>query len=94
MKLLNYEVDEVTIVGCTNADEVENRFLWLGIEEESNWSKLMMKWYFEAIDKFPSRIPEPVETTTDEEFSLFVRQQKNQNFTPVKDKRDFSKLKT
>ncbi len=52
-----------------------------------------MQWYVEEFEKFPSRIPEPVETTTAEEFSHFVRQQKNQNFTPVKDKRDFSKLK-
>jgi hypothetical protein len=93
MKLLNYEVDEVTIVGCTNADEVENRFLWLGIEEESIWSEQLIQWHIEAFEKFPSRIPEPVETTTAEELDGFVREQKNQNFTPVKDKRDFSKLK-
>ena len=94
MKLLNYEVDEVTIVGCTNADEVEDRFLQLGIEEESIWSEQLMKWHIEAFEKYPSRILEPVPTTTAEELDGFVRQQKNQNFTPVKEKRDFSKLKT
>ena len=94
MKLLNYEVDEVTIVGCTNADEVEDRFLQLGIEEESIWSEQLMKWHIEAFEKFPSRIPEPVQKTTVKEFDYFVKQQKNQNFTPVKNKRDFSKLKT
>ncbi len=93
MKLLNYGVDEVTIVGCKNADEVEDRFLWLGIEEESNWSKLMMKWYLEAFEKFPSQIPDPVQTTTAEELDGFVGEQRNQNFTPVKNKRDFSKFK-
>ena len=92
MKLLNYEVDEVTIVDCANADEVRDRFLQLCIEEESNWSKQLIQWHIEAFEKFPSRIPEPVETTTAEEFSHFVREQKNQNFTPVKNKRDFSKL--
>ena len=94
MKLLNYEVDEVTIVGCKTADEVEDRFLWLGFEEESIWSEHLMKWHIEAFEKFPSRIPEPVQKTTVKEFDYFVKQQKNQNFTPVKNKRDFSKLKT
>jgi len=93
MKLLKYGVDEVTTDSCIAVNEVKDRLLQLDFEEESSWGKLMMKWYFEAIEKFPSRIPEPVETTTAEEFSHFVRQQKNQNFTPVKDKRDFSKLK-
>ena len=93
MKLLNYEVDEVTIVDCANADEVGDRFLQLGIEEESIWSEQLMKWHIEAFEKYPSRILEPVPTTTAEELDGFVRQQKNQNFTPVKDKRDFSKLK-
>ena len=93
MKLLKYDVDEVTTAGCITVNEVEDRFLWLGFEEESSWGKLMMKWYFEAFEKFPSRIPEPVQTTTAEELDGFVRQQRNQNFTPVKNKRDFSKLK-
>jgi hypothetical protein len=93
MKLLNYEVDEVTIVDCANADEVGDRFLQLGIEDDSIWSEQLMKWHIEAFEKFPSRIPEPVPTTTAEELDGFVRDQKNQNFTPVKNKRDFSKLK-
>ena len=93
MKLLNYEVDEVTIVDCANADEVGDRFLQLGIEEESIWSEQLMKWHIEAFEKFPSRIPEQVPTTTAKELDGFVRDQKNQNFTPVKNKRDFSKFK-
>lgn len=94
IKLLKYDVDEVTTVGCITADEVKNRFLWLGIQEESFWSELLMKWHIEAFEKFPSRIPEPVQPNTAEEFDGFVRQQKNQNFTPVKNKRDFSKFKS
>ena len=53
----------------------------------------MMKWYIEAFEKFPSRIPEPVQTTKAEELDGFVRQQRNQNFTAVKNKRYFSKFK-
>jgi hypothetical protein len=53
----------------------------------------MMKWHIEAFEKFPSWIPEPVQTTTAEEFDDFFGQQKNQNFTSVKVKRDFSKFK-
>ena len=94
MKLLKYGVDEVTTDSCITVNEVEDRLLRLDFEEESSWGKLMMKWYFEAFEKFPSRIPEPVQTTTAGELDGFVRKQKNQNFTPVKDKRDFSKLKT
>ena len=52
-----------------------------------------MKWHIEAFEKFPSRIPEPVPTTTAKELDGFVRDQKNQNFTAVKNKRDFSKFK-
>ena len=93
MKLLNYDVDEVTIVGCTTADEVEDRFLLLDFEAESNWGEQLMKWHMEAFEKFPSRIPESVQTTKAEELDGFVRQQRNQNFTAVKNKRDFSKFK-
>jgi hypothetical protein len=93
MKLLKYGVDEVTTAGCITVNEVEDRLLRLDFEEESSWGKLMMKWYFEAFEKFPSRIPEPVQTTTADEFDSFAIQQRNQNFTPVKNKRDFSKFK-
>jgi len=94
MELLKYGVDEVTTDSCITVNEVEDRLLRLDFEEESSWGKLMMKWYLEAFEKFPSRIPEPVQTTTGEELDGFARQQKNQNFTPVKNKRDFSKFKS
>ena len=94
MKLLKYGVDEVTTAGCITAGEVEDRFLWLDIQEKSIRSEHLIKWHIEAFENFPSRKPEPVQTNTADEFDDFVRQQKNQNFTPVKNKRDFSKLKT
>ena len=76
MKFLKYVEDEVTTVGCITADEVEDKFLRLDIQEESIWSEQLIKWHIKAFEKFPSRIPEPVRTTTVEEFDDFVRQQK------------------
>jgi hypothetical protein len=35
MKFLKYIEDEVTTVGCITADEVEDKFLQLDIQEES-----------------------------------------------------------
>ena len=93
IKFLNYNIDEVTTVGCTTADEIKDRFMRLGIQEESIWTNLSAKWYIEAFEKFPSQIPEPVQTNTADEFDELVRQRKNQNFTPVKNKRDFSQMK-
>ena len=93
MKLLKYDVDEVTTAGCITVNEVEDRFLWLDIQEKSIRSEHLIKWHIEAFENFPSRIPEPVQTTTAEEFDSFAIQQRNQNFTPVKNQRDFSKFK-
>lgn len=77
MKFLKYIEDEVTTVGCITADEVEDKFLQLDIQEESIQREQLIKWHIKAFEKFPSRIPELVQTTTAEEFDDFVRQQKN-----------------
>ena len=93
MKLLKFGIDEVTTEGCLHTNEVAERFLSLGIQEESIWNKHLMQWTADAFEKFPSQIPESVLSNTTEEFDDFVRHYKSQNFTPVKRERDFSKLK-
>ena len=93
MKLLKFGIDEVTTEGCISTAEIEERFLPLGFQEESIWNEHLMKWTADAFQKFPSRIPESVQSNTTKEFYDFVRHYKSQNFTPVKKERDFSKLK-
>jgi hypothetical protein len=93
MQLLKFGIDEVTTEGCITTAEIEERFLPLGFQEESIWNEHLMKWTADAFEKFPSQIPESVHSNTTEEFDVFVRQHKGHNFTPVKKKRDFSKLK-
>lgn len=93
MKLLKFNVDEVTTEGCISTAEIEERFLPLGFQEESIWNEHLMRWTTDAFEKFPSRIPESVQLNTTEEFEEMVKQHKSRNFTPVKKKRDFSKFK-
>ena len=93
MRLLKFGIDEVTTEGCADINEVAERLLYLGIQEESIWNEHLIKWTIDAFTKFPSKIPDSVHSNTTEEFDDLVRQHKNGNFTPVKKKHDFSKFK-
>ena len=93
MKLLKFGIDEVTTEGCISTAEIEERFISLGIQEESIWNEHLMKWTADAFEKFPSRISELVRSDKTEEFENFVQQYKSKNFTPVKKIRDLSRFK-
>ena len=93
IKLLNFQIDEVTTEGCISTAEIEERILSLGIQEESIWNKYLMEWVADAFAKFPSLTPDSIQSRTTGDLEDFVRQHKGHNFTPVKKLLDFSGIK-
>ena len=93
IKLLKFGVDEVTTEGCITTREIEERFLALGLQEESIWNGLQISWATDAFEKYPSKIPESIDTTNPAQLEDLRKQYESRNFTPVKKKYDFTGFK-